>query len=74
MCHETDDAKHNLAHDGSVLRLRLFLQLPIAMLRAILFFMSAFSMRHFSSGIKSQTSAESFVDQENYVCFSWVSF
>lgn len=65
MCHETDDAKDNLTHDGNVLRLRLFLHLPIAMLRAILFFMNAFSMRRFSSGVKSQNSAESRADQEN---------
>lgn len=49
VCHETDDAKHNLARDGNILRLRLFLQLGIAMLRAILCLMSALSMRRFSS-------------------------
>lgn len=44
MCHETDDAKHNLAHDGNILRLRLFLQLLIVMLRAILCLMSTLLM------------------------------
>lgn len=74
MCHETDDAEDNLVHDGNVLTLRLFLQLSIVMPRAILFFVSAFSMRDFSSGIKSQNSAENSVDQENFVWVLWVSF
>lgn len=67
MCHETDDAKHNLAHDGSGLRWRHFLQLLTAVLRAVLCLTSAFSVRCFSSGIESQNLAESVVDKQNCV-------